>query len=195
MAEVGFTLVDARGRKYLTGEERARFLAAARTHPRPTVQTFALTLAHTGCRISEALALRAKDVDLAATEVRFRTLKRRKEHWRAVPVPEDLVRELALVHGLRRAQSRPRSAAAALWPFTRPTASRHVAALMRAAAIEGPQACSKGLRHAYGVAAVAAGVPLPTVAAVLGHAHLTTTALYTTAIGTEARELVARMWD
>ena len=61
---------------------------------------------------------------------------------------------------------------------------------MRAAAIEGPQACPKGLRHAYGVAAVAAGVPLPTVAAVLGHAHLTTTA-----IGAEARELVARMWD
>ena len=39
-----------------------------------------------------------------------------------------------------------------------------------------------------------AGVPLPTVAAVLGHAHPTTTALYTTAIGAEARELVARMW-
>ena len=45
----------------------------------------------------------------------------------------------------------------ALWPFTRPTASRHVAALMRGAAIEEPQACPKGLRHAYGVAA---GVPL-----------------------------------
>ena len=178
MAEAaGFTLVDARGRKYLTGEERARLLAAARAHPRPTVQTFALTLAHTGCRISEALALRALDVDLAAAEVRFRTLKRRREHWRSVPVPDDLVRELELVHGLRRAQRHPRSAAAPLWPFTRPTASRHVAALMRAADVKGPQACAKGLRHAYGVAAVAAGVPLPTVAAVLGHAHLTTTAL------------------
>ena len=54
-------------------------------------------------RISEALALRARDVDLEANEVRFRTLKRRKEHWRAVPVPEELTRELALVHGLRRA--------------------------------------------------------------------------------------------
>ena len=81
-----------------------------------------------------------------------------------------------------------------LWPFTGPTASRHVAALMRTAGVEGPQACAKGLRHAYGVAAVAAGVPLPTVAAVLGHAHLTTTALYSTAIGAETRELVARMW-
>ena len=42
-------------------------------------------------------------------------------------------------------------------------------------------ACAKGLRHAYGVAAVAAGVPLPTVAAVLGHADLTTTAVGSTA--------------
>ena len=105
------------------------------------------------------------------------------------------MRELELVHGLRRARERPKRAAAPLWPFTRPTASRHFAALMRAAAIEGPQACAKGFRHAYGVAAVAAGVPLPTVAAVLGHAHLTTTALYTTAIGAQARELVSRMWD
>ena len=66
---------------------------------------------------------------------------------------------------------------------------------MRAADVEGPQACAKGLRHAYGVAAVAAGVPLPTVATVLGRAHLTTAALYTTAIGAEARVLVSRMWD
>ena len=65
---------------------------------------------------------------------------------------------------------------------------------MAAAGIEGPQACAKGLRHAYGVAVVAAGVPLPTVAAVLGHASLTTTAIYTNATGAQARELVARMW-
>ena len=56
------------------------------------------------------------------------------------------------------------------------------------------QACPRGLRHSWGVAAVTAGVPLPTIAAVLGHADLSTTALYTTAIGTEARELVARVW-
>ena len=48
--------------------------------------------------------------------------------------------------------------------------------------------------HACGVAAVAAGVPLPTIASILGHADIKTTAIYTTAIGAEARELVARMW-
>ena len=43
------------------------------------------------------------------------------------------------------------------------------------------------------VAVVTAGVPLPTIAAVLGHASITTPAIYTTAIGAEARELVSRV--
>ena len=171
-----------------------RFLAAVRAHRQPTVQTLARTLAMTSCRVSEALAVRACDVDLAAAEIRIATLKRRRAHWRSVPVPEDLVHELALVHRLRRAQASPRGRSLPLWPITRQAAHRQVGALMAAAGIAGPQACPRGLRHAYGVAAVTAGVPLPTVAAVLGHASLETTAIYTTAIGTEARELVARVW-
>ena len=187
-------LVNARGRKYLTGLERERFLAVARSHPKPAVQTLARTLAMTGCRVSEALGLRACDVDLEANEVRIATLKRRKDHWRAIPVPEDLVQALELVHRVRRAQGSVRGANRRLWSITRQTANRQVGALMRTAGIEGPQACPRGLRHSYGVAAVTAGVPLPTVAAVLGHASLTTTAIYTTAIGAEARELVSRIW-
>ena len=65
---------------------------------------------------------------------------------------------------------------------------------MRGAGIDGPQACPRGLRHSFGVAAVQAGVPLTTIAAVLGHADVSTTAIYATAIGTEAREFVARVW-
>ena len=183
-------LVDARGRKYLTKPERERFLAAARSHPKPAVQTLAMT----GCRVSEALAIRACDVDLEVHEVRSATLKRRRTHWRAVPVPEDLVQALELVHRVRRAQASARGANRRLWSITRQTANRQVAAIMRIAGIEGPQACPRGLRHSYGVAAVTAGVPLPTVAAALGHASLTTTAIYTTAIGAEARELVSRVW-
>ena len=38
-----------------------------------------------------------------------------------------------------------------------------------------------------------AGVPLPTIADVLGHADLATTAIYTTAVGVEARGFLARM--
>ncbi len=117
-----------------------------------------------------------------------------RSHWRAVPLPEDLVHALEVVHRVRRAQASTRGATRPLWPVTRQTAARQVTALMHQAGIEGPQACPRGLRHSFGVAAVTAGVPLPTIAAVLGHASLTTTAMYTTAIGAEARDLVSRVW-
>ena len=62
---------------------------------------------------------------------------------------------------------------------------------MAEASIEGSQACPKGLRHGFGIAAVAACVPLPTIAiaAALGHANL-----QTTAAGLEVRDFLARMW-
>ena len=189
MTESAFNLVDARGRKYLTAAERKRFLVAVRTHPKPAVQTLAQTLALTGCRVSETLATRACDVDLEARELRIATLKRRRAAWRAVPVPDGLIHALELVHRLRRAQGSPRGAKSLLWSITRQTANRQVGAIMRGAGVEGPQACPRGLRHSFGVAAVTTGVPLPTIAAVLGHASLSTTA-----IGAEARELVSRVW-
>ena len=187
-------LVDARGRKYLTRDERERFLAAVRAHPKPAVQTLARTLAMTGCRVSEALAIRACDVDLDAAEILLETLKRRREHWRAVPVPEDLVHSLDLVHRVRAAQASTRGRTRTLWDISRQAAHRQVTAIMNTAGIAGPQATPRGLRHSYGVAAVQAGVPLTTIAAVLGHADVSTTAIYATAVGAEARELVSRVW-
>ena len=188
------SLVDRRGRKYLTAIERQRLVEVAETDPIPAVQTFTLVLAYTGCRISEALAVRYCDVDLDNLALRFKTLKRRQNVWREVAVPQDLIRAIDLVHSVRAAQSRPRRAVQRLWDFSRSTASRHVKRLMTTADIEGPQASAKGLRHGFGVAAIEAGVPLPTIAAVLGHANIETTAIYTTAIGMEAREQLARMW-
>ena len=57
MTESTFSLVNARGRKYLTAAERKRFLAAVRTHPKPAVQTLAQTLALTGCRVFDDLTV------------------------------------------------------------------------------------------------------------------------------------------
>ena len=170
-------LVDARGRKYLAADERRRFLEAAARAPRPADQTFALTLAHTGARVSEALAVCPRDVYLEAASIRIRTLKRRAERWREVPVPANLARALELTHALRSTPAK--AAGKPLWPWSRATAHRKTAKIMADASIEGPQACPKGLRHGFGIAAIAAGVPLPTIAAVLGHADIATTAFYT----------------
>ena len=114
-------LVDHRGRKYLTAEERTRFLAAVRSRPKPTVQTLTRTLALTGCRVSEALGIRACEVDLEANEIRIATLKRRRSHWRAVPIPEEAgLQALELVHRLRAAQARQRGRNRPVWPIHPP---------------------------------------------------------------------------
>ena len=186
-------LVDTRGRKYLTDDERQRFLEAARLAPRPADQTFALTLAHTGARISEALAVRPIDIDIEAASIQIRTLKCRVEHWREVPVPPELLRALEIVQALRSTPAK--AAGKPLWPWSRATAHRKIARTMADADVEGPQACPKGLRHGFGIAAGAAGVPLPTIAAAPGHANLQTTAIYTTAAGLEARDFLSRMWE
>ena len=101
-------LYDARGhRKYLTTAERTAFLTAAEETPRE-VRTLCGLLAHTGCRLSEALWLTADRVDLRADLIVFETLKKRRTGvYRALPVPHALVDMLDLVHGLRTLQSRP----------------------------------------------------------------------------------------
>jgi site-specific recombinase XerD len=70
-------LFDAEGRRlYFTEEERRAFLAAAKA-PRE-VRTFCGTLHATGCRISEAVALTAQQVDLSGRVVVFESLKKRR---------------------------------------------------------------------------------------------------------------------
>src|SRR5580692_3637101 len=87
-------------RKYLTPAERQEFLRAAEKAPR-AVRTFCATLAHTGCRLSEALALTAARVDVGAGVLVFESLKkRRKGIYRAVPVPPDFLETLEAVHDL-----------------------------------------------------------------------------------------------
>ena len=99
-------------RKYLNADELESFIAQAIQQPRAEVRTFCLVLAHTGCRISEALELTAKSIDVTEGAIKFRTLKQRdKIKYRSVPVPDSTLDALELVHGLRKAQkSRKRPA-------------------------------------------------------------------------------------
>lgn len=174
------SLYDANGqRKYLTPSERVAFLRAADEAERET-RTFCHTLAHTGCRISEALALTADRIDLAEGVIVFETLKKRKKGvYRGVPVPPAFLDMLNMVHDLKAAQKRrDRGKSLYLWTFARNTAWRHVCAVMKAAGISGPHATPKGLRHGFGIKGVTSGVPLNALQKWLGHAQLSTTSIY-----------------
>jgi integrase/recombinase XerD len=66
--------------------------------------------------------------------------------------------------------------------------------IIASAGLDGPHDSPKGLRHGFGVAAVSAGIPLNLVQKWLGHAQLTTTAIYADAVGEEEQSIAARMW-
>jgi integrase/recombinase XerD len=115
--------------------------------------------------------------------------------FRAVPVPPDLITMLDLVHNIRRTQRRKDwGKGVRLWGWSAVTAWRKVKAVMDVAGIRGYHASPEGLRHGFGVAAVQASIPLNLVQRWLGHAQLTTTAIYAEAIGAEERNIGARMW-
>ncbi len=192
-------LHDTQGhRLYLTADERAAFLAAAKQAPLP-VRTFSLVLHYTGCRISEALALTPASIDLSGKTIVFETLKKRRSGiYRAVPVPEEVLDTLNMVHDIQKAGKRRTrvKARTPLWPWSRTTAWRRVKEVLNAAAIAaGPHKSPKGLRHGYGVAAVCSGVPPNMLKKWMGHASLEVTALYSDAPGEEQHQIAARMWE
>lgn len=191
-------LYDAEGRRlYLTAAERDAFLEAAAKADRP-IRTLCSVLYYTGCRISEALALTPPRVDLSGQAITFETLKKRRRRvYRAVPAPKTLIDTLDMVHGLREAHRRQKTAIleTPLWPISRVTAWRQITAVMVAAAIpEGPHRCPKGLRHAYAIHALSKNVPLNMVSKWLGHAQMETTAIYANAVGEEQQAIAAQMW-
>jgi integrase len=189
-------IYDSTGRrKYLTPAERQEFIRASEECLN-TIRTFCGTLAHTGCRISEALALTPNGVIREEGILVFESLKkRRKGIYRAVPVPASFIEALVEIHGLRAAQNGADAGSSPLWPWSRPTGWRHVRAVMEIAGIVGLHATPKGLRHGFGIKAVVSNVPLTMTQKWLGHSQIATTAIYTDATGPEEKQIAERMWN
>lgn len=181
-------------RKYLNAAERRRFIKSAESLP-PADRLLCLVLAFSGARISEALALTPAAIDIESGLAGIQTLKRRKRGViRQVPLPPDLLSDLDQHFHIRDAQRDPELANERLWRFSRTTAWRLVKEIMAAANIFGMQASPKGLRHGFGVNAIASGVPLTLLQKWMGHASLRTTAIYIDVVGPDERAFAARMW-
>ncbi|MCW2351815.1 tyrosine-type recombinase/integrase [Sphingobium sp. B12D2B] len=173
-------------RKYLNRTEIHDLLAASEDTG-TEIHAFCRLLAETGCRISEALSIDLMRIDHSGPHIVFECLKkRRKGIFRTVPISDGLAALL-----VKLALQRPNGK---VWRWSRSTAWRHVHDRMKAARISGPQACPKGLRHGFAVAALGAGAPLNLVQRWLGHSDIQTTSLYAVAVGPEEREIVERVW-
>lgn len=146
------SLYDKLGhRKYLVTRERRAFVRAALRRDVAEAD-FCLTLAVTGGRISEVLALTWDRVDFANEMIVFRTLKQRsKLVFRAIPVPIWL---------LRRLRQLKRSDTGRVWPWGRTTAWKIVKAAMLQGRITPPLCKPKALRHAFAIEAGQRQIPL-----------------------------------
>jgi len=184
-------------RKYLDDAEYARFLSETAKLERGEVRTLCMTLAYTGCRISEALELTIDRVDLSSQALIFRTLKQRGEKsvYRSIPVPPDFLDALDYVHQIKKVQRLKRGGKdKPLWAWGRTQASKHIYAVMAAAGISGAQARPHGLRHAFGVRVAKKTRNPRLVQKMMGHASIETTAIYMDLVGAEARDEMALTW-
>ena len=173
-------------RKYLSRNEGRNFLEQAVTLPKREA-LFCLTLYYTGCRISEALDLRGYDLDVETKTLSIRSLKKRgRNQTRRIPVPEFLMLELIAARSAHRNRR--------LWKFSRVTGWRIIKRVMKAAGVSGVQATTKGLRHGFGVRGALVQIPASVIQQWMGHADLSTTAIYLAVQDEEERALIEKTW-
>ena len=180
-------------RKYLNLSERGALLTQLGSLPADR-RLFVLTMVWTGARVSEVLALTSEAFQLGSGVVAIRTLKRRGYVVREIPIPPRLTAALDRTFDLQARQRDTELAPQRLWRFSRITAWRFIKAAMASAGVVGVRATPRGLRHAFGVGTLAAGVPLNIVQRLLGHSSIETTTIYTEASGPEEHALAARFW-
>jgi len=188
-------LIDVQGhRKYLTPNERRAFIVAA-AQASPEVEAFALIMAHTGVRISEALAITPMRIDVVARTLVVECLKKRRRGvFRAIPLSEALLDRLEAVHHLREMRADAQRRNIRLWGWSRTTAWSRIKEIMAQAGIPPEVRKPKALRHAFGIQGTVAGVSLTLIGRWLGHSDISTTAIYTDAMGAEERQFAERMW-
>lgn len=188
-------LFDSQGnRLYLTPDERSHFISATDQVSKDH-RMLSLMLYYTGCRISEGLAVKVKDIDFSGGAVTLTTLKQRKPNvFRQVPLPNEYLRALDNAYDLRMLQRRSKSRNEYLWGWSRQYGHKIITRVMQIAELSGISATPKGLRHAFAIACLDKGIPLNMVQKWMGHARLETTAIYANAMGHEERKLAARLW-
>ena len=181
-------------RKYLNASERRRLFGVIERLSAEK-RLFVLTLAWTGARISEVLALTPASFQVDEGLVTIRTLKRRRFSVREVPIPPELMRAVSKRIAMAVTEECIDSMTRCLWPWCRATGWRIVKRVMTEAGLSGVRATPRGLRHAFGIATIHAGIPLNLVQRWLGHARMSTTAIYTEALGPDQIALARRFWD
>lgn len=164
---------------YTAAEVRALMRACGRGVTGVRNRALIAVLWRSGCRISEALALRLRDLDESKGTLRVRFGKGGK--YRTIGLDADgfaiLNTWLAARGCLKVARGAPVFCTLKGRPLDLKDMRRLFARLGRRASL-GRRVHAHGLRHTHATELALEGVPLPVIQAQLGHAHITTTARY-----------------
>ena len=165
---------------YVTRDEVTRAIELTGRKPsHARIGLFLRFLWLTGCRVSEALGASSEHLDTGLGVVRLRTLKKKKETWRALPLPADFMASLADL------------GPGPLFPWSRAHAYKLVRHALEAAGVDAPRAHPHAIRHGHGVHATRNNVPLNVLQRVFGHASIATTGVYLQVTGKD----VSRYYD
>jgi site-specific recombinase XerD len=165
--------------KFLTDQQAASFMAAAKQHPLPRYRLVAQVLARTGLRATELCELAADAVTQIGNDgywLRVPVGKLRND--RMIPLLADLVELFAewTATNAEHIRSSGRLLADGHAPIDRRTVHRIVARIGQIAGIDDMH--PHRLRHTLATQAINRGMRLEAIAALLGHRSLEMTLLY-----------------
>jgi len=126
-------------------------------------------MAKTGARVSEALAMTARDIDVIEGIARIRTLKNPKHPIRRIKIGSHFAG--VLVSG--------KSGGDKLFMISRQGVHKAMKLAAKKSGVDPSRVHPHALRHSWAIAQAAAGVPVPVLKNWLGHASLATTTIYT----------------
>ncbi len=172
---------------YVTKDEIRRARAVAK----PIIRGLIGLMWVTGARISEALAVRASDLDVNHQVVTLATLKRKQPTVRRCPIPGEYFAELlGLVVDQQQRSTKKHGTidqAARLFPLSRSQAYELIRRALLAAGVERGRARTHAIRHGHAHFAIKAGVPLNVIQRQLGHVSIVTTSKYLEATADDVR--------
>lgn len=153
-----------------------------KNHIRARYWLMFLFLRYTGARISEIQNLKETDIDFRNAEIKLITKKRRKETYRIVPVPQQLISEYLLLAKTLNVRD---------VNVKQPNFYNVFRMLCKKAGITDPEKQHPHvLRHTRAIELLRNGIPITAVQSVMGHASVTVTARYLQFTNVEIKEML-----
>lgn len=144
-----------------------------------------LVLRFTGARHGEVYLIDdEKDVDYRTSEVKLWTLKQRRKSQRIVPLPNQVVSEIA-----RYLMEYPEMKGK-IFKIHPANFRKWFAEMVVQAGVDKEKAHPHALRHTRAMEMIRAGIPLTIIQSMLGHANLNSTAVYLRFSNVEAKMLL-----